>query len=428
MSVAAPSLIKGFTPLMLATHLGLALAMAVFVGLAFEGVYKREPSAPPGGIRTFPLLTLLGALLYLLEISSLGPFLVGLAAVALWLFAHLRGEYALGDHRPTLVVPAVNLLTYSFGPVALTQPSWVLVGVAVATALLVESRSPLHRLAQRVSSDEVYTLGKFLILVGIVLPFAPDHAIVSWTPITPLQLWLALVAVSSLSYLSYLLQRYLPASGALTPSILGGAYSSTATTVVLARAQREAATERPELTVGMVVATAVMYLRIDVVVALFNRPLALLLLPPTVALFGLTAATAAVLWWRGAPASAQAAVKLPVANPLQLLAAVTFAALFVAVALACGWVRTTFGQPGVFGLAAISGVTDIDPFVLNLAQGSVAGMPLGSLAAAILIAASSNNVLKAVYAVAFGGMKLCRKPAVALLAVAVAGVAIALLY
>jgi hypothetical protein len=220
----------------------------------------------------------------------------------------------------------------------------------------------------------------------------------------------------------------LSASGALTPSILGGAYSSTATTVVLARAQREAATERPELTVGMVVATAVMYLRIDVVVALFNRPLALLLLPPTVALFGLTAAIAAVLWWRGAPASAQAAVKLPVANPLQLLAAVTFAALFVAVALACGWVRTTFGQPGVFGLAAISGVTDIDPFVLNLAQGSVAGMPLGSLAAAILIAASSNNVLKAVYAVAFGGMKLCRKPAVALLAVAVAGVAIALLY
>ena len=420
--------IKGFAPLTLATHLGLALAMAVFVGLAFEEVYKQEPSAPPGGIRTFPLLTLLGSVLYLIGDPSLSPFLVGLAAVAIWLYAHLRGEYARETNRPTLVVPAVNLLTYGFGPAALTQPSWVLVAAAVAAVLLVESRAALHRLAQRVSGDEVYTLGKFLILVGVILPLIPDRPIVSWTPITPLQVWLALLAVSSLSYFSYLLQGYVPSSGALTPSLLGGAYSSTATTVVLARAQRGAETERPELTVGIVVATAVMYLRIDVVVALFNRPLALLLLPPTVGMFVLTAAIAALMWWRRPKAAAPAAGKLTVANPLQLLAAVTFAALFVAMALASSWVRTTFGRPGVFGLAAISGVTDIDPFVLNLAQGSVAGMSLGSLAAAILIAASSNNVLKAVYAVTFGSLRTCRKPAAALLAVAVAGLAIALLY
>lgn len=427
--------LEGLTPLTLAAHLGLALAMAVFVGLAFEGIYKRESGAPPGGIRSFPLLTLLGALLYLLGGPSRAPFLLGLAAVAAWLFAHVRGQYmrvrdqnASEENRPTLVVPTVSLLTYAFGPVALTQPSWVLVAAAVIAVLLVESRNALHRLAQRVSSNEVYTLGKFLILVGIILPLLPNHAVVSWTPITPFQVWLALVAVSSLSYLSYLLQRYVPASGPLTPSILGGAYSSTATTVVLARAQRGAATERPELTVGIVVATAVMYLRIDVVVALFNRPLAVLLLPPTAALFVLSASIAAVLWWRRRSTAVGPAGRLTVANPLQLLAAVTFAALFVAVALASSWVRSTFGRPGVFGLAAVSGVTDIDPFVLNLAQGSVAGMSLGSIAAAILIAASSNNVLKAVYAVSFGGLRNCRKPAVALLAVALAGVAIALLY
>ncbi len=428
MSVASIPAVHGLLPLALVTHLGLALAMAVFVGLAFEGVYKRDRSAPPGGIRTFPLLTLLGELLYLIGAPSLAPFLAGLGAVAIWLYAHARGYYEREGTPPTLIVPAVSLLTYAFGPVAVTQPSWVLVAAAVAVVLLVESRAALHQLAQRVSGDEVYTLGKFLILVGIILPLVPDHPVVSWTPITPLQVWLALVAVSSLSYLSYLLQRYVPSSGALTPSILGGAYSSTATTVVLARAQREAGAERPELTVGMIVATAIMYLRIDAVVALFNRPLALMLLPPSLGLFALTAAIAAVLWWRRAPSAGQGAAKLPVANPLQLLAATTFAGLFVAVALASTWVRASFGRPGVYGLAAISGVTDIDPFVLNLAQGSVAGMSLGSLAAAILIAASSNNVLKAVYAVTFGGWKVCRKPAMALLAVAIVGVAIALLY
>ena len=421
-------MVSAHTPLEVAARLGLALGMAVFMGLALESVYKREPRTAPGGIRTFPLLAILGALLYLIDAPSLLLFAVGLAAIAVWLHALLQRQSVEGEERPTLVVAAANLIAYALGPVALTQPAWIVVGAAVISVLLIESRDTLHRLVQRVATDEVFTLGKFLILVGIILPLVPDKPIVSWTPITPLQVWLALVAVSTLSYLSYLLQRYLPASGALVPSILGGAYSSTATTVALARMQRGYAEPRPELTVGIVVATAIMYLRIDVVVALFNARLALLLLPPLLGLFTLTAAIAAWQWLRRGPTSAPPPEKPLVMNPLQLSAAVTFAALFVLVALASSWVRTSFGRPGVFGLAAVSGVTDIDPFVLNLAQGSVAGMSLGAIGAAILIAASSNNVLKAVYALAFGGKRACLRPALVLLITAVAGVAVALFY
>ena len=421
-------MIGAHTPLEIAGRLGLALGMAVFMGLALESVYKREPRTAPGGIRTFPLLAILGALLYLIDAPSLLLFAVGLAAVALWLYALLRRPSVQGEGQPTLVVAAANLIAYAFGPVALTQPSWILVAAAVISVLLIESREALHRLAQRVATDEVFTLGKFLILVGIILPLVPNRPIVSWTPITPLQVWMALVAISTLSYLSYLLQRYLPTTGALLPSILGGAYSSTATTVALARMQRDYEESRPELTVGIVVATAIMYLRIDIVVALFNQPLAWLLLPPLLGLFALTAGIAAWQWLRRAPTSAPPPAKPPVANPLQVPAAVTFAALFVLVALASTWVRNTFGRPGVFGLAAVSGVTDIDPFVLNLAQGSVVGMSLASIGAAILIAASSNNVLKAVYALAFGGKRACLRPALVLLVTAVAGVALALFY
>ncbi len=421
-------MVSAHTPLEIAGRLGLALGMAVFMGLALEGVYKREPRTAPGGIRTFPLLAILGALLYLIDAPSLLLFAVGLAAIAVWLYALLRRQNAEAAERPTLVVATANLIAYVFGPVALTQPSWILVSAAVISVLLIESRETLHRVAQRVASDEVYTLGKFLILVGIILPLVPDKAVVSWTPITPLQVWLALVAISTLSYLSYLLQRYLPTSGAMLPSILGGAYSSTATTVALARLQRGHAESRPELTVGIVVATAIMYLRIDIVVALFNHRLALLLLPPLLGLFALTAAIAAWQWLRRGPTTTPAPEKPLVMNPLQLPAAVTFAALFVLMALASTWVRDSFGRAGVFGLAAVSGVTDIDPFVLNLAQGSVVGMSLGSVGAAILIAASSNNVLKAVYALAFGGKRNCLRPALALLVTAAAGVAIAVLY
>jgi hypothetical protein len=229
--MASGQMLDELSPIALAGRLGLAISMAVFMGLAFEGVYKREEHTSPGGIRTFPMLAALGAMLYLIDSQSLLPYVVGLSAVALWLYAHIRIVPDAPDARPSLMIPIANLLAYTFGPVSLAQPPWIVVTTAVAAVLLLEGREALHRLVLQVAPDEVFTLGKFLILVGIVLPLLPNHPVVSWTPITPFNVWLALVAVSTFSYVSYLLQRYLPMkSGALLPSILGGLYSSTATT------------------------------------------------------------------------------------------------------------------------------------------------------------------------------------------------------
>jgi uncharacterized membrane protein (DUF4010 family) len=412
-----------------AGQIGLAVAMAVVMGLAFEGVYKREERTSPGGIRTFPMLALLGIVLYLLEPKSLVPYVAGLGAVGIWLYAHIRGSPINDTPRPGLMVPAANLLAYTLGPVALTQPPWVVVSAAVAAVLLLESREALHRLVLKIPSDEVFTLSKFLILVGIILPLVPDHPIVAWTPITPFNAWLALVAVSSLSYTSYLLQRYLPErSGTLWYAILGGAYSSTATTVALARQQRQLSAPRADLAVGIIAATAVMYLRINVVIALFNVQLAWLLLPALVGSFAVAAALAGWQWMRCSRNAAPARLTLDTTNPLQLGTAITFAVLFVALAAISGWVSATFGEHGVYALAALTGLTDIDPFVLNLAQGGVTGMSLRTLGAAILIAASSNNVLKACYALVFGGARAQRWPALALFALAAVGIGAAFLY
>ena len=420
-----------------AGRMGLALAMAVVLGLAFEGVYKREERTSPGGIRTFPLLTVLGLVLYSLEARDLVPYVAGLAAVSLWLYAHIRGEPAtrepVGDlPRPGLMVPATNVLAYALGPAALTQPAWMVVAVTVVTVLLLESRSSMHRLVRQVPSDEVFTLGKFLILVGVILPLLPDRPISELTPITPFKAGLALVAVSSLSYGSYLLQRYAPARfGALWPAVLGGAYSSTATTVALAREQGRLgalAAARPDLAVGIVVATAVMYLRIEAVIAFFSPGLALMLLPAMALCFALAAAISGWRWMRRPREPSPSSSKLPAANPLQLGAAVTFAALFVVVAIASAWVSQDFGERGIFSLATITGLTDIDPFVLSLAQGGVAGMSLRSVAAAILVAASSNNVLKACYALAFGGRRAAGPAALALFVLAAVGAGLAMAY
>ena len=412
-----------------AGRLGLAVAMGVFMGLAFEGIYKREQHDSPGGIRTFPMLATLGAMLFLLDQRSLLPFIAGIGAVAIWLYAHIQRTANAANERRSLMIPTAKLLAYAFGPLALTQPPWITVAAAVTAVLLLEGRERLHRLVLQVAPDEVFTLGKFLILVGIVLPLVPNHPIVAWTPISPFQVWLALVAISTLSYASYLLQRYLPTrSGALLPAILGGVYSSTATTVTLARRQRQAAAPQSDIAVGIVVASAMMYLRIDVVVAMFNLALARVLMPPLLMLFAL--AVLVSLWqWRQRPVSAPLTMaQLTAANPLQLGTALTFALLFVVIALASAWVSASFGRIGVYALAAVTGTTDINPFVLNLAQGGVANMPLPALATAILIAVASNNILNACYALAFGGVRACLRPALILLTLGLAGLGIALLY
>jgi len=422
-------MLDNLSPIEVAGRLGLAIAMAVFMGLAFEGIYKRERHTSPGGIRTFPMLAALGAMLFLLDSNTLIPYVVGLAAVSLVLFALVRAACDAESDPPSLMIPTANLLAYTFGPLAFRQPPWIIVSAAVVAVLLFESREALHRLVQKVEPQEVFTLGKFLILVGIVLPLVPNHPIVAWTPISPFKIWLALVAISTISYASYLLQRYMPKSSALLPSILGGIYSSTATTVTLARKQKSAGAPRVELAVGIVVATAMMYLRIDVIVAMFNARLALVLLPALGGMFVIAAAVAAWQWLRRPPSQpSDTSHALSSVNPLQLGTAVTFAALFVAVAIASTWVRSSFGQKGVYVLAAITGTTDINPFVLSLAQGGVSDMSLAALATAILIAVSCNNVLNACYALAFGGVRACLKPACVLFALGAIGLIIARLY
>jgi uncharacterized membrane protein (DUF4010 family) len=194
---------------------------------------------------------------------------------------------------------------------------------------------------------------------------------------------------------------------------------------VLAKRLREAKHAPADISAGIVAATAIMYVRLGLVVAVFDTHFALTLAPALAALCAIGAALTVYEWCRPRAAKTNLAV-LP-KNPLQIPTALIFAALIVVISIVSAWVRGAFGESGVLVLSAVVGATDIDPFVLNIAQGGIAGMSLSSLCAAVLIAASSNNVAKAAYAMGFGG-KAGRRPAIMLLALAVLGVVAAGIY
>ncbi|HEX8805593.1 MAG TPA: DUF4010 domain-containing protein, partial [Candidatus Aquilonibacter sp.] len=170
---------------------------------------------------------------------------------------------------------------------------------------------------------------------------------------------------------------------------------------------------------------AMMYVRILVVVAIFNVALVRPLIAPMLAL-ALAAAAVAAFFHR-AGKSEKTTVEAAPQNPLKLGTAVIFAVLLIAVSLVSKWVQAHLGAQGVLALAAVVGVTDIDPFVLSLAQGGAASIGIAMSAIAIVVAASSNNILKAAYTIAFSRSRASVIPAGILSALCVLGIVAAAL-
>jgi uncharacterized membrane protein (DUF4010 family) len=404
----------------------LLLGLGFFFGLAFEEFHAQGSQVRPGGVRSFPLLALSGALLYQLDTTRLLPLTAGLLVLGAWLtcyyWRHVAETDAEGRPNVGLMVPICNVLAYLLGPIALTEPPWMAIGVTVVAVLLLTAREKLHGLARRLEIGEIRTAGKFLILTGLVLPFLPNEPVTHLTDITPHQVWLAVLAVCSISYASYLLQRHVAPSGAgLWVAVLGGLYSSTATTIVLARRARAEPAIVGQMQTGIILATAIMYVRLLIIVGLFNLPLAGRLAPALLALAMFGFALAGLRYWLSATRTASEAVGKPPTNPLELTAALIFATLFVVISLASAWVRTQFGESGLFGLAAVVGATDIDPFVLSIAAGGGAPLSPDVSVVAILIAASANNLAKAGYTAGFAGGRAAAAPAGALCLLALAG-------
>jgi uncharacterized membrane protein (DUF4010 family) len=419
----------------------LLLGLSFFLGFAFEDFFARSSQNRPGGIRTFPMLALAGGGLYLLDTAHFIPFTAGLVVLGAWLITfyvrHLSEQDQTGENSASLIIPLLNVHAYLLGAATLALPQWVAVATTVTVVLLLTGRTKLHELAQRVEQKEFVTAGQFLILTGIILPLLPNQPVTTLTNITPQKVWLALVVVCTFSYISYLAQRYWAAAArGLWMAALGGLYSSTATTVVLARQAKAAPETQRQARAGITLATAIMYLRLLAVTAVFNIPLATRLALPLCGLAITAFVICALQYWiidkpkdEKKDEQPQAATALKASgNPLELGAAAIFAILFIVTSLVSTWATKEFGVTGIYTLATIVGISDIDPFVLNLAQGGLSGVPLSALVAAILIASSSNNVLKAFYAASFAGGRTTAASAAALVLLAIVGIVAALAY
>ncbi len=380
----------------------LTLVLALFIGLERE---EHEPLGL-GGVRTFPIIGLGGFLLVTAFPATAVPFSAGLVVLGALVALSYWGGLRAGETGIT--TEAVALLTFALGGAAAQGLYWISIAAGVVAVILLQEKTRLETLAVNLPQNELRIAVRFLLLVGVILPAVPNRSFTAYE-VNPFTICLVVVAVSGISYLSYLLQRFWRREGGLfLAGILGGAYSSTATTVALARSARQAIQPSAAYTGAIVAATGMMYLRLWVLVALFApelaRELSAVFWP-----LGLAAIGAGVLVGRrraGDAPPAEAAAggdrRRATANPLELSSALTFAGLFVVVLVLTRIIAGRFGGTGLVVMAAIMGTTDVDPFILGLTQQTAAAPPVAVAALAVVVAAAANNLMKGVYAFAFG--------------------------
>lgn len=386
-----------------AVKIVLVLFLSFLIGLEREEHKTAAGSYSFGGVRTFPLIGFIGYSIALLSGPQLLPVTLGFLVVGGFLL--LSYWHKLSSSQVAGVTSEMSgLTTYLVGALVYYDHLWIATALSVASLLLLELKAGLESLASRTAPQEILTFAKFLLLTAVILPTLPNQPLGRFH-INPFKTWLVVVAVSAISYGSYVLQKLTrERGGVVLAALLGGAYSSTVTTVVMAR--RAAREQHPHLFAGgILIASGVMYLRLIVLLAIFNRHLLSLLALPFLVLAAL-AVGVGWLWSRRADANAQAVQReFEPKNPLELLAAFFFAAIFLAMLIATQLAVTYLGRAGVNSLAAIMGVTDVDPFIMGMTQAAGALTPLKVAAAAVGIAAASNNFVKGIYAYSLADRK-----------------------
>lgn len=351
------------SPYDLFQRVAIALALGLLVGLQRERVESKL-----AGIRTFPLITAAGALAALISVHLGGGYVVAAGALAV-MAAFVVGNVLKmrnGDGDPGLTTEIAGLVMYILGAYCVVGHTAVALVVGGLVALLLHHRDLLHGLVDRIGARDLSAIMQFVLIALVILPILPDRTYGPFQVINPHKIWLMVVLIVAISLGGYVAYKLFgAAAGTLLGGVLGGLISSTATSVSYARRTKDAPDAAPLAAVVIVIASAVSFARVIVEVAVVAPGKLGEMVAPLAAMFVFMSLLAAVAYLT----SRRAKADLPEqGNPAELRSALVFGALYAIVILAVAITKHYFGNRGLFVVAVMSGLTDMDAITLSTAQ------------------------------------------------------------
>jgi uncharacterized membrane protein (DUF4010 family) len=407
----------------------LTVALAIGLVIGIERGWKQRGEAEgdrAAGLRTHALAGLLGGIWGALALAAgnWGGVALGLAfaaftaTIALFRYREMQHDETFGA---TTVV--ATMVAFALGALAVMGDMTAAAAAGVAAALLLALKAGLHEWLKRLTWEELRAGLILAAMTVILLPLLPDRELARWFPINPREIWLLTILIAALSFAGYLAIRFAgPKLGVLLSGLAGGLVSSTAVTLNMARLASEHHDREKLFAAAIMLASAVMMLRVIILIGIINVALLQIIALP-LALAALAQAGVAGLFGNGARNDAQAANALELRNPFELRVVLEFGAILAIVMALTKGIAAWAGSEGAFALAAISGLVDVDAISLSLARLAPGGLDERSAGLAILVAVTANSAAKVGLAMTAGGLRLGKLLAWGLAAALAAGVA-----
>lgn len=411
--------------------LGVAVAAGLLLGAERQQRAKGREREEFGGIRTFPMISLLGALGALARPAA-GNWLLGgllLGVVSFLTVSHVRSsardDLGISSEVAALVAYALGALAAMHGLMPDTSRHLLVGAVSAAVLTLLALKDQLHGFASRVSEEDLYATAKFVMLALILLPALPHETYGPYDVLSPYKIGKMIVLIAAISFAGYVAARLVGAArGLLVAGFLGGLASSTAVTLTYAGRARETPALAPVCAVAVTAACSMMFARVVAVVAVVDRGLLATLAPSlgAMALVGFVAS-----WWmyrRADTSGGGAGDGSNLRNPFALRQAFTFGLLYAVVLFVAKAAQTSFGTAGLYASAVLAGLTDVDAITLSVTEMHRGGLADDAAATAIVAASVTNTVVKGCIALWVGGAAIGRRVALTLGAALAVGAAV----
>ncbi|MDX9911893.1 MAG: MgtC/SapB family protein [Phycisphaerales bacterium] len=398
--------------------LGVATALGLLVG-----VQRERTERTLAGVRTFALICLLGAASALLAREAgawiLGAALLGVvAASALGNVSMLRK----GELEPGITTEIAVLVTFLAGAMLVYLPMEVGVAIGVTLTVILQAKEALHRLVARLGDTDVRAILRFALITFVVLPVLPSEGYGPGGVLSPRNVWLMVVLVVGIQMGGYFLRRAMgERASTLVAGVLGGLISSTATTGAVARQSREVDGTGTTAAAVLLIATGVMYVRVLIEIGAVAGEQFMAIGWPVGIMLLATLGVAGWVYWRAVRGEAP---ELPQSgNPAELRPALIFAGIYAAVLLVAAVVREEVGTAGLYAVALVSGLTDMDAITLSSARLAGSGqIESGEAWRSIVLASISNMGVKLGLVGMLGSRRLLREMGVAFGVLAAIGI------
>jgi len=377
---------------------GLAAALAVGLLIGVERGWRGRDLAEGGrvaGLRTFALVGLLGGVVGVLpgvlpgaDAGGGWPLWAGIVGVSLALALLLAVSYREASRQSgdlSITSAVATLLTLLLGVLAARGAPLLAIAAAVLTALLLNLKPTLHRWLRLLEHRELSASLQLLVLSVVILPGLPDQGYGPYQALNPYRLWWAVVLIAGLSLAGHFAMRLTGARrGMFWTGLLGGLASSTAATLALARQARHQPALAGAAATGAVAACGVMFLRMAVLVASIQPALMKPLGAPLV-VSGLVLIGLATWQWRrqagqgpaaAGPGPEPGAEPGPAPEPMapfDLGTALGFGAFLAVMAVLVPAAQQALGDAGIYALAAVSGLADVDATTISMARAQAGG-------------------------------------------------------